>query len=416
MPEACFTVNTIAYRPAARPLAVVCIDGCADEYLDASLDRDLMPRLKGMIARGYRGLARSALPSFTNVNNAGITTGVPPAVHGISGNYLLDPETGRESMLNSSRFLRCPTLLAAAAQAGRKVAFVTAKDKLREFLSGGLTGISFSAEKANQARLPTHGIEDVEQLVGEPTPPIYSPDASLYVLKAGVRLLETGRADFLYLSTTDYMQHAYGPTEPASLEFYAALDAQIGRLLDTGTLLGITADHGMNAKQTPEGAPRAIYLEEELKRHFNEGIRVILPITDPYVKHHGALGSYAVVHLPEGQGVAPVAEWLWSREGVTEVHDRDRAARLLQLPADRIGDLVVMSGRDVVLGRTPEHHDLSALESGLRSHGGRYEEMVPFLFSHPLRDSYQARALGDPRNFQVFDFVCNGLDHEPAAS
>ena len=51
------------------------------------------------------------MPSFTNVNNAAITTGMPPEVTGISGNYFLDPETGEEVMMNSSKYLRCETIL-----------------------------------------------------------------------------------------------------------------------------------------------------------------------------------------------------------------------------------------------------------------------------------------------------------------
>ena len=79
-----------------------------------------------------------------------------------------------------------------------------------------------------------------------------------------------------------------------------------------------------------------------------------------------------------------------------------------KLPEDRLGDIVVMAGRDVVLGRTPEYHDLKAIESGLRSHGGRYEEMVPFVLSEPLKAKYAAKAQCDPRNFDIFEFACNG--------
>jgi len=403
-----FSVNGRTYRPPERPVVVICLDGCADEYLDVSLAREKMPNLQEMANRGYRGMARGALPSFTNVNNASIATGVPPSVHGISGNFFLDPETGEEVMMNSARYLRADTILAAAAQAGRKVAIVTAKEKLREILSHGLERIGFSAEKANQAQERTHGIADVEALVGMPTPPIYSAEASLFVLRAGVSLIEAGRADFLYLSMTDYMQHRYPPEAPESLDFYRAIDAEIGRLLALNAVVGATADHGMNAKQTPDGDPNVIYLESLLAEELGPGVKVILPITDPYVAHHGALGSFATVHLPDLRATLLVAQRLIELEGITEVYDRYTAARKLELPADRIGDIVVMSGRDVVIGRTPDYHNLSALEGGLRSHGGRYEEMVPMVLSEPLSDRYRARAAGDPRNFDIFDFTVNG--------
>lgn len=403
-----FTVNDRTYRPPARPVVVICIDGCADEYLSISIARGRMPNVAAISARGYRGLVRGALPSFTNVNNASICTGVPPAVHGICGNFFLDPDTGEEVMMNSAKYLRAETILAAAANAGRKVAMVTAKEKLRDILSHNLNGIAFSAEKANQARQATHGIDNVEELVGAPTPEIYSGDASLFVLQAGAALVEQGRADFLYLSLTDYMQHKYDPFQAESLDFYAGIDREIGRLLEAGAIVAATADHGMNAKQNLDGTPKVIYLESLLAKEFDANIKVILPITDPYVLHHGALGSLAMVHLPDSVSTDEVAFRLMTLDGVTEVHNRATAAHKLELAPDRIGDLVVLSGRNVVLGRTPEDHDLKAVASGLRSHGGRYEEMVPLLVSEPLTEEYHRKAAGDPRNFDVFDFALNG--------
>ena len=404
-----FTVNDRTYRPPARPVAVICIDGCADEYLDTSLALGRMPRLARLLEEGsFRAMARGALPSFTNVNNSSITTGVPPAVHGISGNFFLDPETGEEVMMNSPSYLRCGTILAAAAQAGRKVAMVTAKEKLRDILSHELDGIAFSAEMADQASEGTHGISGVEELVGEPAPEIYSAAASLFVLKAGAALIEREKADFLYLSLTDYMQHKFTPEDTESLDFYAALDHELGRLLDLGAVVGATADHGMNSKQTIAGEPNVIYLESLLSEELKEEIKVILPITDPYVLHHGALGSLACVHLPDCIDAGEIISRLLKLDGITEAYDRATAARKLELPADRIGDVVVLSGRDVVIGRTPDYHDLAAIQEGLRSHGGRYEEMVPFLLSEKINAEYSRRT-GDLRNFDIFEFTTNGI-------
>lgn len=424
-PTACsFTVNGRTYTPPAKPIAVICLDGSADEYLDAALARGRMPNLARMSVAGWRGFARGQMPSFTNVNNSSIVTGVPPSIHGIGGNFFYDTSIGQEVMMNSAKFLRCETIFRAACIAGRRVGVVTAKEKLRDIFAAGILptaaitspiprippAIAFSSEKANQAQWLTHGIGEVESLVG-PTPHIYSGDASIYVLKAGVKLIESHLADFLYLSTTDFMQHKFVPEAPEALDFYAGIDAEIGKLLELGALVGVTADHGMNAKQKPDGSPNVIYLESELVKRFGDGFRVILPITDPYVVHHGALGSFAQVHLPTDFKVtlAEVIAFVAALPGISEVHPRDLAARLMELPPDRMGDLVVCSGRDVVLGRTPAYHDLKAIEGGLRSHGGRYEEMVPFVFSAPLKPVYAARALGDPRNFDIFEFTCNGL-------
>lgn len=407
-----FVVNERTYNPPQRPVAGICLDGSADEYLDAALARGLMPHLQRASLTGYRGFARGQMPSFTNVNNSSIVTGVPPRVHGIGGNYFYDTASGTELMMNSAKFLRAATVFPAAQRAGRKVAVVTAKDKLLDIFADGLIplgGIAFSAERAARANRATNGIENVEALIG-PNPDIYSGAASVYVLQSGVKLVAEGRADFLYLSTTDFMQHKFAPEAPEALAFYAQLDEQIGALVALGAVVGITADHGMNAKQRPDGSPNVLYLESTLENEFGPGFRVILPITDPHVIHHGGLGSFAQVHVPPAERVAltTIIDFLRQLSGITEVLDQATAARLMELPPDRMGDLVVCSGRDVVLGRTPDWHDLKAIESGLRSHGGRYEEMVPFVFTEPLKREYALKAQADPRNFDLFDFICNG--------
>ncbi len=313
-----FTANGRSYQPPARPVAVILLDGSADEYLTQAIAHDRMPNVAALARTGYRGFARGALPSFTNVNNCAIVTGLPPAGTGIAGNYILDPKTGQEVMTNSSQYLKPETLLAAAANAGRKVAMVTAKDKLRELLAKNLKGISFSAEKVKQATLAINGIENVEDLAG-PQPSVYSGEASIYVLRAGVALIESGQADFCYLTTTDYMQHKYAPAAPEALDFYGEIDNYVGRLLKLGTVVGITADHGMNAKCDADGNPRVIYLETELTETFGEGIRVICPITDPYVVHHGALGSAVTVYVADEGKRAEIQKWLLAKPGIVEV-------------------------------------------------------------------------------------------------
>jgi phosphonoacetate hydrolase len=404
-----FSANNKTYSPPSKPIVVICLDGSADEYLDETMAHDRMPNVKKMAVKGYRGMVRGALPSFTNVNNSSIVTGVSPAVHGICGNFFYDTAKDQEVMMNSAEYLRAETILAAAANAGRKLGVVTAKEKLRDILSYKMKGIAFSAEKANQAKKETHGIDNAEEVIGHKTPAIYSADASLFVLRAGVALIEKGLADFLYLSLTDYMQHTYSQEKEESLAFYEAIDKELGKLYNLGAVIGATADHGMNAKIKADGSPNVLFVEDMLEAQFGAGgFRVICPITDPYVKHHGALGSYVVVHVANTSTINEVKNWLAIQPGITEVYDRATAVRILEQPEDRIGDLVVLSARDVVVGRRPKYHDLSALDGTLRSHGGRYEEMVPMILSHPLNAEYKIKASGDPRNFDIFDFTING--------
>ena len=404
-----FTVNGITYTPPAAPVVVVCIDGCADEYISEAIAAGMAPNFDRLGREGYRGLCRGALPSFTNVNNAAIVCGAPPSVTGIPGNFFLDPDSDEEVMMNSDRFLRSETILAAASNAGRRVAMVTAKDKLRSLLSKGLEGIVFSAERAGEATVEANGVGHVEQLVGRPTPDVYSGDLSLFVLEAGAALLEGGHADFLYLTLSDYIQHKHAPGEPAAQEFYQGMDAALGRYLDAGAWVGITADHGMNGKTDVEGQHNIVYLQTLLDDKWGPGSRVILPITDPYVVHHGALGGYAVVHLDAPEKAPEIAAWILGQPGITEVYERSMAAQKLELPEDRLGELCVLAARDVVIGKTEQDHDLSLLQGRLRSHGGRYEEMVPLMLSMSPSSDQLRRRQGDPRSFDLYKYLCAGV-------
>jgi phosphonoacetate hydrolase len=410
--QAVFEANGRTYRTGEQIYVVICLDGSADEYIDAAIARGRAPNLLRMGANGTRYRARSVMPSFTNPNNTSIITGVPPSVHGIGGNYFLDRATGKPMMMNSGEFLRVPTILSKARAAGRRVAVVTAKDKLRTILCKGLDpsrdAISVSSERAHECTVANAGLDDALALSGATTKPeIYSADASVFVLTLGAGLVRGRRADLLYLSTTDFIQHKHAPDEPEAIDFYARLDEQIGELDRLGAVVGITADHGMNAKMKPDGSPNVVYLDP-IVRAIDPGATVILPITDPYVVHHASLGSFAVVHVSEPSRLEPVRRRLLETPGIMEVHEHGHACALFQMPPDRTGDLVVCSGRDVVVGTHPKDHDLSKLDGLLRSHGGRYEEMVPLMFNRRLSRAYHAMAQCDPRNYDVFDFTING--------
>jgi len=391
-------------RPAA-PVVVVCVDGCEPDYLTQAIQAGVAPYLARMQARGGSLIGDCVVPTFTNPNNVSIVTGVPPSVHGICGNYFYDVAADREVMMNDPAYLRAPTLLAAFADAGALVAAVTAKDKLRTLLGHGLKGICFSAEKADKATLAECGIENVLELVGRPVPSVYSADLSEFVFAAGVRLMETRRPDLMYLSTTDYVQHKCAPGTPEANAFYAMMDGYLQQLDALGAVIGLTADHGMSPKTDAAGKPRVVYLQQELDAQLGAGsTRVILPITDPYVVHHGALGSFATIYVNAGATLEGVRSALLALPGVEVVLTREEAAARFELAGDRIGDLVVVSDHLTVLGTSAARHDLSGLTVPLRSHGGISEQKVPLLFNRPLKGVAPGRRL---RNFDVFDLALN---------
>ena len=399
------TVNGRQYRWPASPVVVVCVDGCEPEYVTRVVESGAAPWLADVIARGTALEVDAVVPTFTNPNNLSIVTGVPPAVHGICGNYFYDREAGAEVMMNDPRYLRAETILAALSGAGASVAVVTAKDKLRRLLGHGLKGVCFSAEQADRTTAGEHGLDDALRLVGLPLPSVYSAALSEFVFAAGVRLMESARPDVTYLSTTDYVQHKHAPGTPEANAFYQMMDGYLAKLDGLGAIIALTADHGMNAKTDAAGAPAVVYLQDALDAWLGAAAaRVILPITDPYVVHHGALGSFATVYLPEAVDLATVGRRLAGLPGVELVLDRASACARFELPPDRMGDLVVISSRHVVLGTAADRHDLSGLDAPLRSHGGLSEQRVPLLVNRRLRGAPVGRRL---RNFDAFDAALN---------
>ena len=383
------SVNGRSYRRPSGPVVVVCVDGCENDYLTEAARAGVAPFVGAMLKDGR--IADCVVPSFTNPNNLSIVTGVPPSVHGICGNYFYDRDAGAEVMMNDPKYLRAGTILAAFADAGAQVAVVTAKDKLRKLLGHKLKGTCFSAETADAGTV---------ELVGMPVPSVYSAELSEFVFAAGVKLMARKRPDITYLSTTDYVQHKAAPGTPAANAFYAMMDRYLAQLDAAGATVALTADHGMNAKHRADGSPNVIYLQDLLDEWLGAGdARVILPITDPYVVHHGALGSFATVYVR-----ADVKKKIQALEGIETVLDREEAAERFELPPERIGDLVVVSGKHVVIGTSKSRHDLSGLKEPLRSHGGISEQKVPLLINRRLNGVPADRRL---RNFDVFDLALN---------
>jgi len=401
------SVNGRTYRSPERPLVVVCVDGCEPEYINQAIASGRAPFIAALREKGTCLTADCVVPSFTNPNNLSIVTGAPPAVHGICGNYFWDKDAGAEVMMNDPKYLRAGTILAAFAEAGARVAVVTAKDKLRALLGHKMSGICFSSERAAEATMAANGIDGVPAMVGMTVPSVYSAELSEFVFAAGVKLMERHEPDVMYLSTTDYVQHKVAPGVGVANDFYAMMDRYLGKLDAMGATIVLTADHGMNAKTDAFGRPNIVFLQDVLDRAYEPGTtRVILPITDPYVVHHGALGSFATVYLSPPVAAGDAAARIASLPGIDLVLPRAAACARFELPEDRVGDLVVVSERLTVIGTSHERHDLSGLDAPLRSHGGVSEQRVPLIANRPANALSPGRRW---RNFDAFDLALNHL-------
>jgi phosphonoacetate hydrolase len=396
-------LNGRRYSKPHRPTVVICADGCDPDYIERGIADGIFVTIGSFRREGYLCTADAAMPTFTNPNNVSIVTGAPPSVHGIAGNYYLDRESGREIMMTEDRLMRSETILALMARAGVRTAAITAKDKLRKLLGRNLEGLCFSSECADA---------EVEALVGRGKPDMYSADLSLFVLDAGVKLLESGAAELLYLSLSDHVQHAHAPGAPEADAFNRAIDDRVRRFVELGAVVGLVADHGMNDKALPNGEPNVIFLADELNGRFGAGaVRVICPITDPFVRHHGALGSCVRGYAREAGDIPALMAASAALPGVALVLDAPDAARCFELPFDREADFIVLGDANTAIGASRAEHDISGLAGHrLRSHGGLGEQPVPFILSRPLTPEYRdIAATRRLRNFDIFDFALNGV-------
>ena len=392
---------------------VICLDGSQKEYIDEASKLNLTPNLDDIIQKGENLMAHSAIPSFTNPNNISIVTGQPSSVHGICGNFFYTPETGKEVMMNDPQYLRAPTIFEKFYQAGAKIALVTAKDKLRTLLGNGLKfsenkTICFSAEKSDQATKIENGIENVNDWLGMPVPEVYSQDLSEFVMAAGVKLMEEFKPDIMYLSTTDYIQHKYAPGHEVANKFYSMFDKYIGQLDEIGATIIITADHGMKPKSKEDGSPNAIFLQDHLDDKFNKNkTKVILPITDPYVVHHGALGSFATIYLEDKNDLEDVMMEIKKIKDIEVVLNKEEGCSQYNLPKDRMGDIICMSSEFMTIGSSKDKHNLSGLNEPLRSHGGLHEREVPFIVNKKMPQIDSSKQL---YNYDAFYYAISGTN------
>ena len=406
------TINDRDYTGLPTSTAIViCLDGSQKEYFEEASKLNLTPNLDKIINTGENLLANSAIPSFTNPNNISIVTGRPSSVNGICGNFFYTPSTGEEVMMNDPQYLRAPTIFQKYYERGAKIAIVTAKDKLRKLLSHGLNfndgrAICFSSEKSDQATISENGIDKINDWLDMDVPDVYSQGLSEFVMAAGVKLLHEYKPDIMYLSTTDFIQHKYAPGDEVANKFYAMFDEYIGQLNINNNSIIITADHGMQPKSKADGSPNAIYLQDILDKKLGDNSsKVILPITDPYVVHHGALGSFATIYLKDKSKINEAMQEIKKIKEIEVVVSNEAGCEEYDLPKDRMGDIICMSSQYMTIGSSESSHDLSKLKEPLRSHGGLHEREVPFISNKKINSFLSDKKLN---NYDAFYYAIAG--------
>ena len=337
-----------------KTIAVFCIDGLDPEYIEAGE----APNMRELARKGFLKIGQCMIPSVTNVNNVSLVTGSYPEVHGICSNYWWLSERNEGIYVESGEYVEAETIFQQAQRQGRTSILVTSKDKLLRLLSKGAT-VAVSSEEP-----PDWVVAGVG-----PPPEIYSLEVNGWVIRAASYIMGQCPGDLVYITTTDYAMHTYGPEHPEAKRHMAILDDAIGDLLTAHPDVGFlaTADHGMSRKT------RMVDIKHALGAY---GIRAnpVPVIKDRYVVHHSNLGGCMFVYL-RSSDVEEAVNVLRGTPGVEEALSREEAVARFRLRHERIGDIVVMGEGDVVFGDPSE----VVMPANLRSHGSTHERDVPIM-------------------------------------
>ncbi len=414
-------VNGIDYRKPSRPTVIVCMDGVAPEYLEEAGRAGMAPAFEKFKKEGFYSVADCVIPSFTNPNNTSIVTGVLPRVHGIAtSGQSFNRKTGQYELICRPEDVACDTILKAFHENGLKVAAIASKDKLRSFLSKGWQGINISAEVAHKFEGDGTQVDEVIERAVEETSNgtllekvedpdwMYSQKSAHFALDLAVAVLQ-GKGPYvpqlMYVSLTDYIPHRYEAGTEIANQFIQGIDQRLGEMDRMGCALGVTSDHGMSSKFNPDGSPDAIWLKDVLESHGIEDCHIVLPCADKYQGHHGSLGSAAWIYFDDQGDADKALEVLGSVQGVEEALSRSDVVERHGVPGEMIGDVFLLSQKNKVFGTTASEHPNAP--TYLRSHGGLYEQKVPFVVNLPVSSGAGRGSEGPLRNFNIVDYAVN---------
>jgi len=365
--------------------AVICLyDGFGYDYYE----RSPLPVMKRMAAEGMGKPGRAIFPTLTNANTISVCCATWPSEHGVTTNCYFDETSETARFLEDPAFILIPTIFERFRQAGVASALLTCKAKTLK-LVGDAAAVTVAAEDP---------APEVVARYGTP-PPMYSMEVNYWLWTIAIDLLKTWPdLGLLYVQTTDYPMHMWGPDENQSLEHMAMLD----ELLDAACVVApdalflITADHGMNPKTRCLDL-RKICADHDIRLRF-----CISPVADRLVVHHRGFGGVSYVYLHSEKERTAVETFLRGLRGVEDALSRPEAAKRFHLMPERIGDLVVLADAETVFGdlKVP----VEALGTGYRNHGSLYEEKVPLILYGANGRIPSSEALS--MNFDLTRWLC----------
>jgi predicted AlkP superfamily phosphohydrolase/phosphomutase len=255
-------------RKGKRRVAVIGLDGVGAPLVEALTDAGVMPRMAALRRAGTLARMTSTIPTISSVSWSGFMTGANPGRHGIYG----FTDVKRDSYavyFPNYRHVQAPTIWDVLGAEGRRSIVLNipntypAKD-INGVLVSGFVAVNIERAVTPASVLPllkSQGYKiDVDYVnANERVDPFFRDLHDTLAARRrafGYFLREEDWDCFIGVITeTDRLHHYFwnayadraSPLHQRFLDFYAAVDATIGELVDAlpdGTPLFVIADHG----------------------------------------------------------------------------------------------------------------------------------------------------------------------------
>jgi predicted AlkP superfamily pyrophosphatase or phosphodiesterase len=237
---------------------VISVDGLKPETYTTKSGGPEVPTLRRLAAEGAfaRGMV-GVFPSVTYPSHTAMITGVPPAVHGIFNNRILDPgDTSNAGWYWYARDIAVPTLPGVVRARGLRAAAVYWPVTVGLDVDFLVPEFGRSRHRESLSLLgalskPATLLDDVEATNGTPLPwPL--TDAARSEIAAWIIRVHRPHLLLLHIFETDDAQHEHGPGSPEATTAIAGADRNVAKVIaavqDAGlrdrTNIVIVSDHG----------------------------------------------------------------------------------------------------------------------------------------------------------------------------
>jgi hypothetical protein len=333
--------------PAVRRACLFVVDGLGWDLLREH--RDVAPFLSSLADKGR--WVTAGFPATTVTSLSSVGTGRPPGQHGLLGYQVRVPATGR--LLNALRWDK--TVDPVAWQPGSTI--------FQRAVAAGFGAVRVAQGAFEHSGLSAASMRGADYRAAD------TPGALVATAAAALAGQERGFA-MVYTGDVDGAGHACGCTSPAwryQLAHADLLAAQLADAMPPGTLLLITADHGM------ADVPPGERIDADQIAALRQGVALLGG--EPRARHVYARAGAAADVLAAWAETLAESAWTVSRE---QAIDEGWFGPVDNRVIDRLGDVICAARGNAAVVATVAEPRESALV-GMHGSLSSSDQRIPLL-------------------------------------